>query len=124
MARSAAHAARNKSYREGLTDNVAAQAASMPTAQRIPLQAKELGVEWEAEDVPSGQGGRIHWVGDRAAKKVILYFHGVFPFVPTGSGLCSVHKCLIIIRWRLWAPYISWKCEILYPESTGAGRTR
>jgi len=33
-------------------------------------------VKWEAEDVPDGQGGRLHWVGDRAAKKVILYYHG------------------------------------------------
>jgi len=76
MSRSAAHDARNKSYREALGDNVSAKAASIPTAQRIPTQAKELGVEWEVEDVPNGQGGRIHWVGDRGAKQVILYFHG------------------------------------------------
>jgi hypothetical protein len=78
MSRSAAHDARNKSYREALGDNSAAIAASIPTAQRIPTQAKELGVKWEVEDVPDGQGGRIHWVGDRAAKKVILYFHGYY----------------------------------------------
>lgn len=79
MSRSAAHDARNRRYREALTDSATIKAVSIPTARRIENDAKELGVRWEAEDVPDGQGGRIHWVGDRAAKKVILYFHGDYP---------------------------------------------
>jgi hypothetical protein len=76
MSRSEAHEARNKAYREALGDNSQARAASIPTAERISAQAKELGEKWAVEDVPDGRGGKLHWVGDRAAKKVILYFHG------------------------------------------------
>lgn len=81
MSRSAAHDARNKAYREVLGGNAAAAAAAIPTARFIPTQAKQLDVKWEVEDVRDGQGGRIHWVGDRSAKKVILYFHG--DYLPT-----------------------------------------
>jgi hypothetical protein len=76
MPRSVAHEARNKAFRDASIDNGTTRANATPTAQLIPAQAQELGVKWEVEDVPDGQGGRLHWVGDRAAKKVILYFHG------------------------------------------------
>jgi len=93
MSRSPAYDARNKGYREALTDSAAFKASSIPTAQRIENDAKELGVKWEAEDVPDGQGARIHWVGDRAAKKVILYFHGDYP--PTKHSF----RCIDYRHW-------------------------
>ena len=122
MTRSTAHEARNKAYRAALTDNATAKAAAIPTAQLIPKQAKELGVPWEVENVPSGQGGKIHWVGDRAATKVVLYFHGNHPlhwtFVSTNK---PPKRSLTMARWRIWTSYISWQRYILRSKSTKAG---
>lgn len=88
MPRSAAHAERNKAFREGSIDNERTRALAIPTGKLIPAQARELGALWEVEDVPSGQGGRIHWLGHRSATRVILYFHGngFLPWLSVSHG--------------------------------------
>lgn len=80
MPRSSAHAERNKAFREASIDNDKTRSLAVPTGELIPAQAAELGAKWEVEDVPDGRGARIHWVGDRAARRVILYFHGMLRF--------------------------------------------
>ena len=91
MARSAAYAARNKAIREAMTNRDQARAASIPTAKVVPAEAKKLGVKWEVEDV--ADGARIHWVGDRSLKKVILYIHGeYFPTRHPSIATCIKRK--------------------------------
>lgn len=76
MAGLEAYQGRHKALGEVQSVTARARAASTPTAQVIPAEAKELGVKWEVEIVSNGEGGKLHWVGDRAAKKVVLWFHG------------------------------------------------
>lgn len=76
MSRSAAHDARNKSFREAFAKPFEYKATALPTAQVIIEEAQKLNLEHSVEDVPAGSGARIHWLGDRSAKRVLLYFHG------------------------------------------------
>ena len=76
MSRSAAHDARNTSLQELFLNPFELKAAIPPTAQVIPEEAQKLNLEHYVEDIPSSRGARIHWLGDRSAKKVLLYFHG------------------------------------------------
>ena len=76
MSRSAAHAARNRGFREAFAAPFEFKAALLPTGELIPKEAQKLGLKHDVEDVPDGRGARIHWLGDRSAKKVLLYFHG------------------------------------------------
>ncbi len=86
MSRGAQYELRNKAAREFLLDEGRARKLAPPTAEVVPAQAKELGVKWEVEDVPDGRGAKLHWLGDRNAKTVILYFHGTH----TPHSLCRL----------------------------------
>jgi len=77
MSRSAEHDARNSAIRQQFKSGAEARAADVPTRIVIPAQCKTLGIPLHTEDVPDGAGGRLHWIGDREAKKVILHFHGI-----------------------------------------------
>jgi hypothetical protein len=76
MSRSAEHDARNTAFRGVFQSTDAARAAIPPTAETIENCAKTLNREWHVDDVPYSKGGRIHWVGNRSSKRVLLYFHG------------------------------------------------
>ncbi|KAJ3464875.1 hypothetical protein MRS44_009661 [Fusarium solani] len=78
MARSELHEKRNKTVRDGLSSVAEARAASPSTTQAMTLQCRELGVDLTTEDIPEGQGAKIHWIGDRSPQTVILYFHGLY----------------------------------------------
>lgn len=74
--RSAAHEERNKALRAGFASPDAARKASLPTATTVEARAKDLKLDHEVEEVPNSDGARVHWLGDRTAKKVWVYLHG------------------------------------------------
>lgn len=76
MSRSTAHDARNAALQSTFSSLDGARAQSIPDAIVIPARAKILGLAHCVEDIPESDGAKIHWVGDRSATKVILYFHG------------------------------------------------
>jgi hypothetical protein len=76
MSRSEAHEARNKGFREAFAKPFDLASVAVPTAKIVPDEAQKLGVDHYVEDIPNSQGARLHWLGNRAAKKVLLYFHG------------------------------------------------
>src|ERR1700761_7114808 len=76
MSRSAAHDARNKSFREAFATPFEYKANALPTAQVITEEAQSLNLAHSIEEVPAGGGARIHWLGNSSAHKVLLYFHG------------------------------------------------
>ena len=76
MSRSEAHDARNKGFREAYTKPFELASAAVPTAKIVPDEARKLGVDHYVEDIPESQSARLHWLGNREAKKVLLYFHG------------------------------------------------
>ncbi|EXJ92458.1 hypothetical protein A1O3_01009 [Capronia epimyces CBS 606.96] len=76
MSRSAAHDARNRGFREAFATPFEFKDSLLPTGELIPKEAQKLHLQHEVEDVPAGRGARIHWLGDRSASKVLLYFHG------------------------------------------------
>lgn len=76
MSRSAAHDQRNDAFREVFLKPLEFKATIPVTADQVPAEAQKLGVEHHVEDVPNADGARLHWIGDRAALNVILYFHG------------------------------------------------
>jgi hypothetical protein len=77
MSRSEAYAARNRSLRALFTSVKASAAALPPTAITIEMKAKELNVSHAVEAIPRSHGARLHWLGDRSASKLLLYFHGM-----------------------------------------------
>jgi len=81
MSRSAAHDQRNAAFREVFRKPFEAQAAMTGTGQTIQEEAQKLKIEHYVEEIPKGRNARLHWLGDRSAKKVLLYFHG------TGFGV-------------------------------------
>lgn len=78
MSRSEAHDARNTAFREAFRKPVEFGATCPPTGTLIETEAQKLNLEHHVEDVPvpNGNDAKLHWLGDRSAKKVILYFHG------------------------------------------------
>ena len=84
MPRSEAHQARNESFRAAFAKPFEYKESAQPTAQVIQEGAQKLQLENFVEEVPKGQGARIHWLGQRTAKNVLLYFHGE----------CFEKKCL------------------------------
>lgn len=78
MSRSAEHDARNTAFLNAFKSLEAVKAQSIPNAVVIPKTGGKLGLEHQIDDVPNSDGAKIHWLGDRSAKKVILYFHGTF----------------------------------------------
>jgi len=76
MSRSAEHDARNDALRSQFSSLDGARAQAIPDAEVFPKRAKILGLAHEVQDVPNSDGAKIHWIGDRSSKKVILYYHG------------------------------------------------
>jgi hypothetical protein len=76
MSRSAAHDTRNAEFRTAFKSTAEAKAASVPTRKVIPAQCEQLGIPDHIEEVPDGAGSYLHWIGDRSARNVVLYFHG------------------------------------------------
>lgn len=76
MSRSDAHDVRNAAFRKAFETPFEFKSSLLPTADLIAKEAKKLGLQHEVQDIPSGRGARIHWLGDRSAKRVLLYFHG------------------------------------------------
>ncbi|OCK78706.1 alpha/beta-hydrolase [Lepidopterella palustris CBS 459.81] len=63
-------------FQSAFSDLDLARKNSPPTSTTIPARCKILNLPWQADDVPNSSGARIHWIGDRSAKKVIFYIHG------------------------------------------------
>ncbi|KAK7883448.1 hypothetical protein LTR67_011198 [Exophiala xenobiotica] len=76
MSRSAAHDARNSAFREAFKTPFEFKASLLSTGELITKEARKLNLRHGIEDIPAGRGARIHWLGDRPAKRVLLYFHG------------------------------------------------
>ncbi|KAH7081941.1 Alpha/Beta hydrolase protein [Paraphoma chrysanthemicola] len=76
MSRSSQHDARNAALRQALSSAEAANAASIPDEKIIPEQCKDLQLPWQVEEIPYSKGAKLHWIGDRSAANVLLYFHG------------------------------------------------
>jgi hypothetical protein len=77
MSRSVEHDARNDALRSAFTSSPdVLRANATPDAEVIPAQSESLGLSYFVEEVPASEGAKLHWVGDRSAKNVILYFHG------------------------------------------------
>lgn len=77
MSRSQAHEQRNDAFREVFLKPFDFVASAPTTNTQITDVAKKLGVDHVVEQVGSAPGSpKIHWLGDRKARKVLLYFHG------------------------------------------------
>lgn len=76
MSRSAEHHARNTFLRENLSDPEKARKEAPPTADTVKKVTSEMNLPCKVEDVPDSDGAKLHWIGDPAANKVLLYFHG------------------------------------------------
>lgn len=58
----------------------------------IPARATELGLQHEVEEIPNSKNAKIHWLGDKTAKNVLLYFHGEkipISLYPAPKMICS-----------------------------------
>lgn len=89
MSRSEAHDARNAALQERFSNLNSARAEATPDSIVVPHRARLLGLNTEVESVPHSNGAKIHWLGDKSAKKVILYYHG---------GLREVKKSILELR--------------------------
>lgn len=74
-ARSEAHAARNELIRTTFS-SLELSTALPPTASTVSDCAKAANVAHGVEDIPGSEGANIHWLGDKSASNVLLYFHG------------------------------------------------
>lgn len=81
MSRSTEHDARNAAFLTTFSSCDVSRAQSTPNSIIIPKQAKLLGLVHNVEDVPDSDGAKIHWLGDRSSRKVILYFHGMLSYL-------------------------------------------
>ena len=78
MSRSEEHDSRNKALQQAFSSRDDAKAAGQPTAKTIQAECRKLGLPWRSEDITAAEGARLHWIGDRDATAVLLYFHGEF----------------------------------------------
>ncbi|KAH7080777.1 Alpha/Beta hydrolase protein [Paraphoma chrysanthemicola] len=76
MSLSSQKEARNAALRQALSSAEAANAASIPDEKLVPEQCKDLKLPWQVEEIPDSEGAKLHWIGDRSATNVLLYFHG------------------------------------------------
>lgn len=53
-----------------------ARANAIPDSETLTKTAQQLNIAHEVQEIPNSEGAKIHWFGDRSARKVILYFHG------------------------------------------------
>ncbi|EXJ82596.1 hypothetical protein A1O3_06409 [Capronia epimyces CBS 606.96] len=86
MSRSAAHDERNTSFREAFRTPFEFASSAAPTAQLVQTETQKLKLEHDVEDIPNSNGARLHWIGDRSAEKVLLYFHGGGFCLPALNG--------------------------------------
>ena len=76
MARSEAHNQRNAQFREAFLKPWDFANSTPPSGKTIESEAKELGLAHEVDDIPNGQGAKLHWLGNTKPDIVVLYFHG------------------------------------------------
>lgn len=76
MGRSPEHDARNAALQTRFSDLNVARAEAVPDEITIPARAKILNLTHETQNLPNSEGAVIHWLGDKSAEKVIVYFHG------------------------------------------------
>ncbi|KAF2452832.1 Alpha/Beta hydrolase protein [Lineolata rhizophorae] len=92
----------------------------------------------EIQDIPGGEGARIHWLGDQKAKHVLLWFHGGGFALPANPGhtnfLAECQKKLdaagknvlvALVEYTL-TPYAKFptqpkQCLLAYKEALGRG---
>jgi hypothetical protein len=76
--RSEAYAQRNDALREAFLKPFEFAASAPPTSQTIPEACKQAGIEHYVHDLykSTGHPARLHWLGERSARKTLLYFHG------------------------------------------------
>lgn len=86
MSRSAEHDARNNALRAALGTTQLARAASQPTGTTVPSVCADLKLPHAVEDIANSEGGRLHWLGDRKAENVLVYYHGELSI----DRLCSI----------------------------------
>lgn len=113
MSRSAAHDARNAFLRDNSSDNELGRQLSVPTGEVVKKISRELGVTLKTEDIPNSDGGRLHFLGNSSAEKVILYFHGEhFHLVMKYPYHQAMHPLIDLSRRRLCLFCIRGTCEI------------
>ncbi|KAJ5958127.1 uncharacterized protein N7479_005277 [Penicillium vulpinum] len=76
MSRSVEHERRNDFYRNVFGDGDEARAVAPPTAKVLDDCCTALKIQHQIEDIPESDGAKLHWLGDRSAANIILYFHG------------------------------------------------
>lgn len=81
MSRSAEHDGRNAALRQMFATTQLARDASQPTGATVPAECEKLNLPWAVEDIADSEGGKLHWLGDRKAENVLLYFHGELFFL-------------------------------------------
>lgn len=75
MSRSAAHKARNDETRS-LFATLEQTSILPPTGTTVAARAEASEIPYAVEDIPKSKNARVHWLGDRTARKVLLYCHG------------------------------------------------
>jgi hypothetical protein len=96
MSRSTAHDLRNDAFREGFASPEKAKELALPTGRVIEDHAKARKVEHHDEEVPNSDGARLHWLGDRSADKVILYFHGRYVLILQNGHFLSLNQAAVL----------------------------
>jgi hypothetical protein len=74
MSRSADHDQRNDVLREAFLKPLGFAAAAPVTAEQVPAEAQKLEIEHHVENIPNSHCARLHWLGDRKAPDVFLFF--------------------------------------------------
>jgi hypothetical protein len=77
MARSPQYEARDALFRKGFGSLEGARNNSPDTHQTVAAECENLGVAFEVEHIPEGEGVVIYWIGDKSIDKVLVYFHGL-----------------------------------------------
>jgi hypothetical protein len=77
MSRSENHDQRNDAMRQAFLTPFEFAAAAPGTNQQILSTVEKLGLEHTEEEISKEPHvSKIHWIGNRKAEKVLLYFHG------------------------------------------------
>lgn len=90
MSRSAEHDARNTAFRASFQSPDTVRAAIPPPFRTIEACCKKLDRPWHVDDLPNCEGGKIHWMGNRTRRNVILYFHGENEILLCSAGLTVI----------------------------------
>lgn len=77
MSRSQNHDQRNDAIREAFLAPFEFAKAAPTTNSQILSTVEKLGLHHSEEELQKKRDpSKIHWIGDREAEKVLLYFHG------------------------------------------------